>query len=96
MTIIKSQPTYKRQRFLLDFVKQLSTDATTTDLQKLIFLHTTSGYSSYYDFIPYKYGPYSFQLAEDITILPVCFVLLSKSRSTSERVDPIIAIEANI
>lgn len=69
MTIIKSQPTYKRQRFLLDFVKQLSTDATTTDLQKLIFLHTTSGYSSYYDFIPYKYGPYSFQLAEDITIL---------------------------
>ncbi len=69
MTVIKSQPTYKRQRFLLDFVKQLSTDATTTDLQKLIFLHTTSGYSSYYDFIPYKYGPYSFQLAEDIAIL---------------------------
>lgn len=69
MTINKSQPTYKRQRFLLDFVKQLSTDATTTDLQKLIFLHTKNGYSSYYDFIPYKYGPYSFQLAEDISIL---------------------------
>lgn len=69
MTIIKTQPTYKRQRFLLDFVKQLSADATSTDLQKLIFLHTTSGYSSYYDFIPYKYGPYSFQLAEDISNL---------------------------
>ena len=69
MTINKSQPTYKRQRFLLDFIRQLSTDATTTDLQKLIFLHTKNGYSSYYDFIPYKYGPYSFQLAEDITIL---------------------------
>ncbi|MEY8523462.1 DUF488 family protein [Lachnospiraceae bacterium 38-10] len=69
MTINRSLPTYKRQRFLLDFVKQLSADATTTDLQKLIFLHTKSGYSSYYDFIPYRYGPYSFQLAEDISIL---------------------------
>ena len=39
MTINRSLPTYKRQRFLLDFVKQLSADATTTDLQKLIFLH---------------------------------------------------------
>lgn len=38
-------------------------------MQKLIFLHTIGGHSSYYDFIPYKYGPYSFQLGEDITIL---------------------------
>ena len=47
MTINKSQPTYRRQRFLLDFVRQLSIDATATDLQKLVFLHTASGYSAY-------------------------------------------------
>lgn len=69
MTINKSQPTYRRQRFLLDFVRQLSIDATATDLQKLVFLHTASGYSAYYDFVPYKYGPYSFQLVEDIAVL---------------------------
>ena len=68
-TYNKSQPTYRRQRFLLDFVRQLSTDATATDLQKLVFLHTAGGCSSYYDFVPYKYGPYSFQLADDIAVL---------------------------
>lgn len=69
MTTKNFQPTYKRQRFLLDFVKQLQTEATATDLQKLIFLHTASGNSAFYTFVPYKFGPYSFQLAEDINIL---------------------------
>jgi hypothetical protein len=64
-----NQPTYKRQRFLLSFVRQLNNGVTTTDLQKLVFLHTMAGYSSYYEFIPYKFGSYSFQLKEDLDIL---------------------------
>ena len=64
-----NQPTYKRQRFLLSFVRQLNSSVTATDLQKLVFLHTMAGYSEYYEFVPYKFGPYSFQLKEDLDIL---------------------------
>jgi hypothetical protein len=69
MSETASQPTYKRQRFLLSFVRQLNNSVMATDLQKLIFLHTMKGYSSYYEFVPYKFGAYSFQLKEDIDIL---------------------------
>lgn len=64
-----TQPAYKRQRFLLTFIRQLQDGVTATDLQKLVFFHTMSGDSDYYAFIPYKYGSYSFQLAEDLDIL---------------------------
>ena len=63
------QPTYKRQRFLLSFIRQLEDGVTTTDIQKLVFLYTKKEGSYFYEFIPYKFGPYSFQLAEDIDIL---------------------------
>jgi hypothetical protein len=64
-----NQPTYKRQRFLLAFIRQLQGGITSTDLQKLVFLHTMSEGTDFYEFIPYKYGSYSFQLAEDLDIL---------------------------
>ena len=64
-----NQPTYKRQRFLLAFIRQLSDGVTATDLQKLVFLNTMSGNSDYYEFVPYKFGSYSFQLKEDLDIL---------------------------
>lgn len=63
------KPTYKRQRFLLSFIHQLDENVTVTDIQKLAFLHTMSGESNYYEFIPYKFGAYSFQLGEDLDIL---------------------------
>jgi uncharacterized protein YwgA len=63
------QPTYKRQRFLLSFIQQISGTVTSTDLQKLVFLNTAKEGLDYYEFIPYKYGSYSFQLAEDLDIL---------------------------
>ena len=68
MEVNASQPTYKRQRFLLEFMNQIE-NTTSTDLQELIFLNSVNEDLSYYNFIPYKYGPYSFQLAEDIDIL---------------------------
>ncbi|WP_202695119.1 DUF488 domain-containing protein [Petrotoga sp. 8T1HF07.NaAc.6.1] len=64
-----NQPTYKRQRFLLSFVHQINGSVSVTDLQKLVFLHMMSEDSNYYEFIPCKYGPYSFQLKEDLDIL---------------------------
>jgi hypothetical protein len=69
MSGIANQPTYKRQRFLLSFVRQLDGSATATDLQKLVFLHTMAGDSNFYEFIPYRFGSYSFQLREDLDIL---------------------------
>ena len=64
-----SQPTYKRQRFLLSFIRQLGSSVSSTDLQELVFLHTMENSTDYYEFIPYKFGAYSFQLAEDVDIL---------------------------
>lgn len=63
------QPTYKRQRFLLAFMRQLNRGVSSTDLQKLVFLHTMENNTGFYEFIPYKFGAYSFQLAEDVDIL---------------------------
>ncbi len=65
----KKQPTFKRQRFLLSFLRQIQDGVTSTDLQKLVFLYSMKEGSDYYEFIPYKYGSYSFQLAEDVDIL---------------------------
>lgn len=69
MTEKSSQPTYKRQRFLLSYIRQLKDSVTATDIQKLIFLYTMKEKSEFYEFVPYRFGPYSFQLAEDIDIL---------------------------
>lgn len=76
-----NQPTYMRQRFLLSFVCQLDDGVTATDLQKLVFLHTMAGDSDYYEFVPYKFGAYSFQLKEDLdTLLRNGFITTDNTR----------------
>ena len=64
-----TKPTFKRQRFLLAFIHQLGSGVSATDLQKLVFLHTMKEGCGFYEFLPYKFGSYSFQLAEDVEIL---------------------------
>jgi len=64
-----SKPTYKRQQFLVAFVNALPNGCTMTDLQKLSFLFSKTNEIDFYDFVPYKFGSYSFQLAEDVDIL---------------------------
>ena len=66
---IIQQPTYKRQRFLLDYIRHLPTSVNATDLQKLVFLHEAKNGFPHYEFIPYRFGSYSFQLREDLEIL---------------------------
>jgi uncharacterized protein YwgA len=63
------QPTYKRQRFLLAYIRQQQEGMTLTDLQKSVFQYAKQTGSVYYDFISYEFGSYSFQLAEDIDVL---------------------------
>lgn len=67
MTNVK--PTYNRQRFLLAFIRQLNEAVSSTDMQKLVFMQTMEKESKFYEFLPHKFGAYSFQLAEDIDIL---------------------------
>jgi len=63
------QPTYKRQRYLLSFIRQLEDSVTAIDLQKLVFLNIMADGSDSYEFVPYKYGAYSFQLSKDLDTL---------------------------
>ena len=63
-------PIYKRQRFLLTFISQLPDNGIKSiHLQELVFLNLMDTGETYYEFIPYKNGPYSFQLTEDINTL---------------------------
>ncbi|MDD4422663.1 MAG: DUF488 domain-containing protein [Eubacteriales bacterium] len=66
------QPVYKRQRFLLAFIQHLPDNVSVTDLQKLVFLYSMQVKSDYYSFIPYRFGAYSFQLAQDVEVLEEC------------------------
>ncbi|MFA7559854.1 MAG: DUF488 domain-containing protein [Sphaerochaeta sp.] len=38
-------------------------------MQKLVFLHEIESSNAFYEFVPYKFGSYSFQLREDLEIL---------------------------
>jgi len=67
--IKKTKPVYKRQQFLVAFINALPNGCTMTDLQKLLFLYSKTSNINFYDFIPYKFGSYSFQLAEDVDIM---------------------------
>ena len=64
-----TKPVYKRQQFILSFLKELNEPLTSTDFQKLLFLYITQNNLSHYDFVPYQFGGYSIQAAEDINTL---------------------------
>jgi len=64
-----AKPVYKRQQFLLSFLKELNEPLTAIDFQKLLFLYINENNLTYYEFIPYLYGGYSIQAGEDINIL---------------------------
>jgi hypothetical protein len=63
------KPVYKRQQFLLSFIKELNEPCTVIEFQKLLFLYLTWNNLPYYEFIPYLYGSFSIQAGEDINTL---------------------------
>ena len=69
MSASKNTPTYKRQRFLLELAQRINEPVFATDFQKIMFLCMKQTGRDDYEFVPYKYGPYSFQLAEDVETL---------------------------
>ena len=62
-------PKFYRQRLILILLEKAGGCLSKMDFQKLLFLlHQKTGFL-YYDFIPYRYGSYSFQAASDIEAL---------------------------
>jgi len=62
-------PKFYRQRFLLALLEMAGSHLSKMDFQKLLFLSQKETGFSYYDFVPYHYGCYSFQAQSDIELL---------------------------
>ncbi len=56
---------YKRQKILLSLLKEFGGCLPNTDMQKLLFLLSEEFHLPAYDFIPYKFGCFSFQSYAD-------------------------------
>jgi uncharacterized protein (DUF488 family) len=62
-------PNFRRQKFLLMFLKLAGGLLSKIDFQKLIFLFQQKYKITFYEFVPYHFGCYSFQVNEDMYIL---------------------------
>ncbi len=89
-------PKFYRQRLVLSLLKQSGGTLSKMDFQKLLFLlHQESGFQ-YYGFVPYRYGCYSYQAAEDISTLEMLGwlrtegndIVLSQSASLRDLLPP--------
>ncbi len=80
MTLPK-KPKFYRQRFLLLLLEMAGGCLSKTDFQKLLFLSQKEAEFSYYDFVPYHYGCYSFQAQSDIELLESFGWLEEKTKS---------------
>jgi|WetSurSiteA1Bulk_404760.scaffolds.fasta_scaffold00044_13 hypothetical protein len=66
--IVRSAPTYHRQRFLL-FLLERTGCILLSDFQKLLFLWHRENTINYYDFVRYEGSYYSFQASSDLEVL---------------------------
>jgi hypothetical protein len=62
----RQAPTYNRQRLLLFLLEQTGGQLSKMDFQKLLFLAHQAYSFNYYEFVPYHFGCYSFQAADDL------------------------------
>jgi len=87
---------YKRQHFLLALVQKLRSKATVTDLQKIVFLYSMNKKVTYYDFVPYRFGAYSFQLAKDMEFLNANGYITADNKLTeSEQYTSAVSVDSS-
>lgn len=64
---------YKREKIVLSLLHQIAEPVSRTVLVKLVFLlrneTALENMAGFYDFVPYKYGPFSFTLYRDLSRL---------------------------
>ncbi len=70
---------YYRRKILLYLINMFAEQGLSSlKLQKLLFLLCQKQAAPSFDFIPYKYGCYSFQAAKDLSVLETHYQLLKK------------------
>ncbi len=62
-------PIYHRQKLLMYMLQSVTDGLSKIDLHKLMLLYMKDMNLDYYDFVPYKFGGFSFVLANDLRIL---------------------------
>lgn len=90
---------FERQRYLLALLDALGGEAGKLDFQKLLFLYSTGeNRQPIYEFVPYKYGAFSFTSNADLCRLADRGLLTAEEKSwrltsvghTEARINPII------
>jgi len=94
MTMPKT-PKFYRQRFLLLLLEMAGGSLSKMDFQKLLFLSQTEAGFSYYDFVPYHYGCYSFQAQSDIELLGSFGWIEEKPKSINLLAKPGVCLNDN-
>lgn len=74
-------PKFYRQRFVLALIEATGPKLYKIDFQKLLFLSQKEAEFSYYDFVPYNFGCYSFQAQSDVELLESLGWLEEKTKS---------------
>ncbi len=88
-------PKFYRQRFLLLLLEMAGGRLSKMDFQKLLFLSQQEAGFSYYDFVPYHYGCYSFQAQSDIELLETFGWLEEKPKTISLLAKPGACLKDN-
>ncbi|AQX20218.1 DUF488 domain-containing protein [Bartonella sp. WD16.2] len=65
MKTVKGKTLFKRQKLLLAFLQEFGGRLSKTDFQEYLFLFTQWEEKQSYEFVPYKYGCFSFQSYAD-------------------------------
>jgi len=67
--ILKKKIMFYRRKILLALLEVFGNNISKLELQKYLFLFTRLQKNPAYDFIPYKYGCYSFTVASDLAVM---------------------------
>jgi uncharacterized protein (DUF488 family) len=73
---------YYRRKILLGLIERFGGSLCSTSLQKYLFLITSGQNKKEYDFVPYKFGCYSFHANYDLNVLVKTGYLLNERNDT--------------
>lgn len=82
------KPSYKRQKALLALLDTFDGKLSRTDLQKLMFLYIKEfSEQEHYDFVPYHFGSFSYEMYKDLATLERNGLLLSSKNHIKTTAD---------
>lgn len=71
---------YYRRKLLLGILEEFGGVLSHTKLQKILLLVTRKQYKKSFDFVPYKFGSFSFQANQDLSTLSKKGIVLDKTK----------------